>query len=85
MMIVTVYTTATCPYCKMAKDYLDAHDIKYKEIDVKEHPEKGEAIVKKSGEIGVPQIEIKENKDDPGIIIVGFDKEELQKKLKIHG
>ncbi len=82
-MIVTLYTTDSCPYCKMAKEYLKANNIKFTEIDVREHPEKSEEIIKRSGEMGVPQIEIKKDKEDTGTIIVGFDKEALKKALKI--
>ena len=80
-MIVNVYTTTTCPYCKMAKEFLKAHNIKFNEINVQEQPEKGQEITEKSGEIGVPQIEIKKDKDDAGTIIVGFDKEEPKNSL----
>lgn len=82
-MIINLYTTDTCPYCKMAKEFLKAHKIKFTEIDVREHPDKGEEITKRSGEMGVPQIEIKKDKEDAGTIIVGFDKEGLKKALKI--
>ena len=82
-MIVTIYTTDSCPYCNMAKEYLKANNIKFKEIDVRQHPEKGEEITQRSGEMGVPQIEIKKDAEDAGIIIVGFDKDALKKALKI--
>ena len=82
-MIVNLYTTDTCPYCKMAKEFLKVNKIKFTEINVREHPDKGEEITAHSGEIGVPQIEIKKDKEDAGLIIVGFDKEELKKALHI--
>ena len=82
-MIITIYTTDSCPYCKMAKEFLKAHNLKFTEIDVREHPDKGEKIAERSQEMGVPQIEIKKDKEDAGTIIVGFDKEALKKALKI--
>ena len=74
---VKVYTTQTCPYCVMAKQFLHDNNIDFEEIDVSEHPDKGQEMVRKSGEMGVPQIEIGDT------IIVGFDKAALKKILKI--
>lgn len=73
---VTIYTSPTCHYCKMAKEWLKSHKVSFTEIDVTADEEARDAMIEKSGEIGVPQIEIG-NK-----IIVGFDKEELKKALK---
>jgi len=72
---VTVYSTPTCQYCKLAKAWLKEHKIAFKDVDVSEDEEARNAMIEKSGEIGVPQIEIG-NK-----IIVGFDKEALKKEL----
>ena len=74
---VRVYTTQTCPYCVMAKQFLHDNKIDFEEIDVSRHPDKGQEMVRKSGEMGVPQIEIGDT------IIVGFDKAALKKVLKI--
>lgn len=72
-MIVKIYTTPTCPYCLMAKDYFNAKKLPFKEIDVSTDQEKAEEMVKLSGQMGVPVIQI----DD--VIIVGFDKERIEK------
>lgn len=75
---VTVYSTPTCPYCHMAKEFLNSKGVKFEDVDVSANHEAAEEMIKKSGFTGVPQIEIK------GKIIVGFDKEELEKELKIY-
>ncbi len=79
MANVTIYSTPTCPFCQMAKEFLKEHDIEYTDIDVSKDKEKQEEMVKKSKQIGVPVIEV------DGEIAVGFDKKELAKLLKIDG
>ena len=72
---VTIYTTPTCGYCKMAKKWLDSHKISYKEIDVSSDEHAKDEMTQRSGEIGVPQILIGKK------VIVGFDEEALEKAL----
>ena len=72
---VTVYTTSTCPYCKMAKEYLTKKGVKFREIDVSSDQVAAEEMIKKSGQIGVPQIEVN------GKMILGFDEAALEKEL----
>ncbi len=74
---VTIYSTKTCPYCQMAKEFLRDNKIKYKEIDLSEDIKAAQEMVKKSGQMGVPVIEIN------GHIIVGYDKEALKRILKL--
>ena len=76
-MNVKVYSTTWCPFCKMAKDFLKENNIKFEEINVQENPQAAEEMIKKSGQTGVPVIEI-DNK-----IVIGFNIEELRKVLKI--
>ncbi len=71
-MAVKVYTTPTCPYCKKAKAWLKEHKVKFEEINVLENEAARDHIVEKSGQTGVPQIEIGDK------VIVGFDEEALQ-------
>jgi glutaredoxin-like YruB-family protein len=75
--IIKVYSTQTCPYCHMAKDFLKENKIKFEDIDVSEDEEKANEMIEKSGQMGVPVIDI------DGEIIVGFDKEKIKKLLKI--
>lgn len=77
MANITVYSTPTCPYCKMAKDYLKTKNFTYSEIDVAADPAKADEMIKKSGQMGVPVIDI------DGAIIVGFDKAKINAALGI--
>ncbi len=72
---VKVYSTKTCPWCHKLKDYLNEKKIKFEDIDVGEDKKAAEEMVKKSGQMGVPVSDIN------GKIIVGFDKEEIEKAL----
>jgi len=77
MSKVTIYSTPTCPYCIRAKEFLKEKNIEFEDIDVSANPDKAEEIVQKSGQMGVPVLDI------GGKIIIGFDKEAIQKALKI--
>jgi glutaredoxin 3 len=74
---IMVYSTQTCPYCHMAKDFLKDNKIKFEDIDVSEDEDKANEMIEKSGQMGVPVIDI------DGEIIIGFDKEKIKKLLKI--
>ena len=74
---VKVYSTPTCPYCAMAKDFLNKHGVDFEEIDVASDREAATYIVEKSEQMGVPIIEI------DGEIIVGFNRDAISKALKI--
>ena len=72
---VKVYSTPTCPWCKKAKDFLKGKNIEFEDINVAENQEAAKEMVDKSGQMGVPVIEI------DGEIVVGFDKEKLESLL----
>lgn len=72
---VTVYSTPTCPYCVRAKEYLKANNIDFTDVDVSSDEAAGAKMVEKSGQMGVPVLDI------DGEIIVGFDKEKIKKTL----
>ncbi len=72
---VIVYSTPSCVYCKLAKTYFKEKNVDFTEIDVAADQKKAEEMIEKSGQLGVPVIEI----DDQ--IIVGFDKPKIQKLL----
>ena len=76
-MIVKVYSTTWCVYCKMAKDFLKENNIKFEDINVQENPEAAAEMIEKTGQTGVPVIEI------DGKIVIGFNIEEIKKVLKI--
>ena len=74
-MKISVYSTPTCPYCKMTKEHLKQKKVEFEDIDVSASQEKAAEMIEKSGQMGVPVIEI------DGEIIVGFDKEKIEKAL----
>lgn len=76
MSEIKVYSTPTCPYCHMLKDFLKEKKIEFKDIDVSQDHDAARHMMEKSGQMGVPQIEIN------GKIIVGFDKEAIEKELE---
>jgi len=75
MKHVAMYTTPTCQYCHMAKDFFAANDITVEEYDVAADEEKRNAMVEKSGQMGVPVIDIE------GTIIIGFDEPKIKELL----
>ena len=72
---VTVYSTSTCPFCVRVKQYLRDNNIQFTDYDVGANPDKAEEMISKSGQMGVPVVEI------DGKIIVGFDKEKIKEAL----
>ncbi|MDA3905381.1 MAG: glutaredoxin domain-containing protein [Bacteroidales bacterium] len=74
---VTVYSTPNCSWCTTLKNHLKIHAIKYSDIDVSKDQEASEAMVKRSGQQGVPQTDI------GGQMIVGFDKNKINSLLGI--
>lgn len=75
MAKVMVYSTQTCPWCTRVKDYLNSKNIVFEHIDVSADREKAEEMVRKSGQQGVPVLDI------DGEIIVGFDQAKIDKLL----
>ena len=74
---VIIYSTPTCPYCMRAKQFLSDNSIAFEDIDVSTNQTAGEEMVRKSGQMGVPVLDIE------GEIIVGFDKERIIQVLGI--
>lgn len=79
---VKLYSTATCPYCKMEKAYLDEHQVAYDVKMVDEDHVAGEEMVRKTGQMGVPVTEI-DFEDGDAEYIIGFDKDRLNQLLNI--
>ncbi|MBS3903053.1 MAG: glutaredoxin family protein [Anaplasmataceae bacterium] len=77
MSQVIIYSTPTCVYCKAAKDYFSQNNIAYTEHNVAEDEKALEEMQNKSGQFGVPVIDIN------GTIVVGFDKPAIAKLLKL--
>ena len=73
---VIVYSTPTCPYCVYAKNYFTKNGVAFKDMDVSRDRKAAEEMVMKSGQMGVPVIDI------DGNILVGFQPDEFEKLLK---
>jgi len=75
MKTVSIYTTPTCMYCKMAKDFFQKNNITYNEYNVQADLEKRKEMIDGSGQMGVPVIKVDNE------MIVGFDKRKLEALL----
>ncbi len=76
MMAVKVYSTPTCPWCKKVKEFLNEKKIEFTEVNVAEDDKAREEIIEKSGQMGVPVVEVN------GKIIVGYNPDEIMKALE---
>jgi glutaredoxin-like YruB-family protein len=74
---VTIYSTPTCHFCNMAKDYFNANGIAYDSFDVSTDSAKRAEMMEKSGQLGVPVILIEDK------VIIGFNKPKLAELLGI--
>ncbi len=77
MAEIKIYTTTICPYCQMAKDFFAKNNIPYEEYNVALDELKLHEMVQKSHQWSVPVIDV------DGQIIVGFNRGELEKILKV--
>jgi glutaredoxin 3 len=77
MASVKVYSSSTCPHCQHAKKFLQNNNVDFEDFDVTSNREKLEEIMEKSGQMGVPVIDVN------GKIIIGFDETELRKALNL--
>ncbi len=74
---VIMYTTPTCGYCKLAKEFFKEHNVEVTEKDVTVDLEAREYMIQKSGQLGVPVIEVGD------VMVLGFDKNKLSQLLNI--
>ena len=74
-MTITVYSTPTCPYCKLVKEFLHEKGYEFTEIDVSANHDAATKMVKISGQMGVPVIDV------DGKVIVGWNKSALEEIL----
>lgn len=74
---VTVYSTSTCPWCIRLKQFLSENQVQFEDCDVAQDRQKADEMVQKSGQMGVPVLDI------DGQIIVGFDKDKIKSALAI--
>lgn len=72
---VLVFTTPTCSWCQRAKSYLRQQNVRFREIDVSRDATAARDLVRRTGQTGVPVIEI------DGRPIVGFDRPKIDRLL----
>jgi glutaredoxin-like YruB-family protein len=76
-MKVILYGTSHCPWCHKTREFLQENKVKFSDINVEEDQKAKKDMIKKSGQLGVPVIDI------DGSIIVGFDESTIKKYLKL--
>lgn len=74
---VTIYTTPTCHFCQMSKEFFKENNIAYTEYDVANDPMRRQEMIEKSGQMGVPVIFV------GGDMVIGFDKRRLSELLHV--
>jgi glutaredoxin-like YruB-family protein len=75
-MSVVVYSTPSCPYCTMAKDFLKKKQVPFEDYDVSRDERRAEEMIRKSGQMGVPVLDVN------GRILVGFRPADIENALK---
>ena len=74
-MQVKIYSTPTCPYCKMVKQFLLENNIAFEEMDVSQNQSATQEMIAQSKQMGVPVLDIE------GTIVVGFDRKKIKELL----
>jgi glutaredoxin 3 len=77
--MIKVYSSPACPYCIMLKRYLAEKGVQFEDYDVSASREAAQEMVDKSGQLGVPVIDIN------GTIVVGFDKSKIEELIGKEG
>jgi len=75
MKKVRIYSTPTCPFCIRTKQFLKDNHVEFEDIDVSKDTAKAQEMVNRSGQMGVPVLDIE------GEIIIGFDRDKIKKTL----
>jgi glutaredoxin-like YruB-family protein len=78
MTTIKIYTTPSCVYCKMAKEYFKSKGLEYIEYDVSKDLGKQKEMIEKTGQFGVPVIDI------DGKIVIGFDRQKINDYLGLN-
>ena len=76
--MVKIYSTPTCVYCKTLKGYFKKNGVDFEDIDISKDEQQLQKMIKDSGQMGVPVVDI------DGEVIIGFDKEKIDRLLKIN-
>ena len=72
---VTIYSTPTCHFCQMAKEFFKEKNVEYTDFNVAEDTEKRQEMIEMTGQMGVPVIKIGDD------VVIGFDKEKITQLL----
>lgn len=75
MKPVSIYTTATCHFCQMAKEFFKANNVTYTEYNVSEDEARRAEMIEKSGQMGVPVIYIGDD------LVIGFNEGKIKSLL----
>lgn len=84
MKTITIYSTPTCHFCHMAKDYLQENNTPFTDIDVSTDIVARTEMIEMTGQMGVPVIKIEGEGIDP-VIMVGFNQKLIDETLGITG
>jgi len=76
-MKIKVYSTPSCPYCVAVKEFLDENKVEFEDIDISQDEESIKMIVEKTGQMGVPVVDI------DGELIIGFNRQKIVELLNI--
>ncbi|XKT74144.1 MAG: glutaredoxin family protein [Patescibacteria group bacterium UBA2163] len=76
---VTIYSTPTCHFCQMAKEFFKANDVEFTDHNVAEELEKRQEMIDMTGQMGVPVIKIGDD------VVIGFDEGKIKSLLEIEG
>ncbi len=74
---VTIYSTPSCHFCHAAKEFFDANNVKYEDVDVAADLERRKEMIDMTGQMGVPVIRVGDD------VVVGFDETKLRELLSI--
>jgi glutaredoxin 3 len=75
-MAITLYSTPSCSYCRMVKDWFRQRNVRFEEYNIAADPRRADEMVRKSGQMGVPVTDVN------GRIIIGFNTAELERALR---
>ena len=75
--VVKIYSTPSCPWCQKTKEFFKENNVKYQDLDVSVDTNARKEMFTKSGQMGVPVIEV------GGTIIVGYDIPRLKRALNL--
>lgn len=79
---IKIFSTQTCPYCKMEKAYLDEKGVKYENVFVDQDQQAAAEMISKSGQMGVPVTEFT-YEDGKTEYLLGFDKPKINQILEL--